>query len=171
MGLGKTIQLIALLLHQRADRPTLLICPTSVVSNWRHELSRFAPHLRVLIHHGTGRTKEGLAEEAMEHDIIISTYALLHRDEAELCSIEWDAVVLDEAQNIKNPSTKHAQAARRLQAQWRAALTGTPVENRLSELWSIFQFLNPATWARPKSSASASLFPSSGCTTRRPRPG
>jgi SNF2 family DNA or RNA helicase len=145
MGLGKTIQLIALLLHRSDEdnRPWLLICPTSVVGNWRHELSRFAPQLRVLVHHGADRTREGLAESAAQHDVVISTYALLYRDETELRAIDWEAVVLDEAQNIKNPSTKHAQAARRLPAQWRAALTGTPIENRLSELWSIFQFLNP----------------------------
>jgi SNF2 family DNA or RNA helicase len=113
------------------------------VGNWRHELSRFAPQLRVLVHHGADRTREGLAESAAQHDVVISTYALLYRDETELRAIDWEAVVLDEAQNIKNPSTKHAQAARRLPAQWRVALTGTPIENRLSELWSIFQFLNP----------------------------
>jgi SNF2 family DNA or RNA helicase len=147
MGLGKTIQVIALLLQHtkpgKSRKPSLLICPTSVVGNWRHELSRFAPGLRVLVHHGAERTREGLADEVAQHDIVISTYALLPRDEAELGAIEWGAVILDEAQNIKNPSTKHAQAARRLRAEWRGALTGTPVENRLSELWSIFQFLNP----------------------------
>ncbi len=150
MGLGKTIQLIALLLHQRQiathpGGPTLLICPTSVVGNWRRELTRFGPDLRVLIHHGAERRRDevAFAAEAAVYDVVISTYALLHRDEAALTAVQWANVVLDEAQNIKNPTTKWAQAARRLTADWRAALTGTPVENRLAELWSLFQFLNP----------------------------
>lgn len=152
MGLGKTIQVIALLLHEReqaadqpgeGQRPALLICPTSVVGNWQRELQRFAPSIRLLVHHGAERKKSTLAQQAAEADIVISSYALLHRDEKHLSTVEWGDVILDEAQNIKNPSTKQAQAARQLPAQWRVALTGTPVENRLSELWSIFQFLNP----------------------------
>jgi SNF2 family DNA or RNA helicase len=97
----------------------------------------------VLVHHGAGRAREVLAAAAAGHDGVISTYALLHRDEAALREVDWGEVVLDEAQNVKNAATKTAQAARRLRARWRAALTGTPVENRVSELWSIFQFLNP----------------------------
>ncbi len=150
MGLGKTPQMIALFLAERERasengerRPALVICPTSVVSNWQHELARFAPDLRVFAYHGAARKKIDLAMQAAQHDVIISSYALLHRDEKPLSQIEWGDVVLDEAQNIKNPSTKQAQAARKLPAQWRVALTGTPVENRLMELWSIFQFLNP----------------------------
>jgi SNF2 family DNA or RNA helicase len=149
MGLGKTIQLIALLLHRPRDEgsrppgPTLLVCPTSVVGNWRRELARFAPDLRVLVHHGADRRSDELAAAAGRHDLVVSTYALLHRDLAALSGVEWAGVVLDEAQNIKNASTSTAQAARRVPARWRAALTGTPVENRLSELWSLFQFLNP----------------------------
>jgi SNF2 family DNA or RNA helicase len=114
-----------------------------VVGNWQRELARFAPDLKVLIHHGAGRVREELAAAAAGHDVVISTYALLHRDEAALREVDWGEVVLDEAQNVKNAATKTAQAARRLRARWRAALTGTPVENRVSELWSIFQFLNP----------------------------
>ena len=95
------------------------------------------------MHHGAARNKSDLSAQAAQHDVVISSYALLHRDEKHLAEIEWGDVILDEAQNIKNPSTKQAQVARKLNAQWRAALTGTPVENRLSELWSIFQFLNP----------------------------
>ncbi len=147
MGLGKTIQVIALLLHERAmgdgKRPALLICPTSVVGNWQRELARFAPDLQVLAYHGAARKLVNLAEQATQHDVVISSYALLHRDEKHLAEVKWGDVILDEAQNIKNPGTKQAQAARKLDAQWRAALTGTPVENRLAELWSIFQFLNP----------------------------
>jgi SNF2 family DNA or RNA helicase len=152
MGLGKTIQIIALLLYARqqakrakvdAPGPVLLVCPTSVVGNWQREVARFAPSLRVLIHHGAGRVREDFAGEAARHDVVISTYALLHRDEEHLGAVNWERVILDEAQNIKNASTKAAQVARRLPGRWRAALTGTPVENRLSELWSIFQFLTP----------------------------
>ena len=147
MGLGKTVQVIALLLHARVAEPTpapaLLICPTSVVGNWQRELRRFAPSLRVLVHHGAEREREDFARVAAEHDVVISTYTLLHRDEAALADVAWSAAVLDEAQNVKNPSTRAAQAARRLRCAWRAALTGTPVENRLGDLWSIFQFLNP----------------------------
>jgi SNF2 family DNA or RNA helicase len=123
--------------------PVLLVCPTSVVGNWQHELDRFSPALRVLVHHGAGRTREDLAGEAQQYDVVLTTYALLPRDEAGLVAVDWEAVVLDEAQNVKNAATKAAQTARQLRARWRAALTGTPVENRLSELWSLFQFLNP----------------------------
>ena len=146
MGLGKTVQLIATLLHRRLQPdtpPSLLVCPTSVVGNWRRELARFAPELRVLVHHGAGRERERFAEEAACHDVVISSYALLPRDQEMFSALTWDALVLDEAQNIKNPATKAAQAARALPARWRVALTGTPVENRLDELWSIFQFINP----------------------------
>jgi SNF2 family DNA or RNA helicase len=147
MGLGKTIQIIALLLHARSTQtnhqPALLICPTSVVGNWQRELARFGPDLRVLIHHGAGRKAIDLGEQAAQHDVVISSYALLHRDEKILTAIDWREVILDEAQNIKNPGAKQAQAARKLKTRWHVALTGTPVENRLTELWSIFQFLNP----------------------------
>ncbi len=149
MGLGKTPTTIALLLHDHAQlgnhKPTLIICPTSVVSNWQRELSRFGPDLRVHVHHGSNRKKSDFASAAQKYDVILSSYALLHRDLNELTQVEWSDVILDEAQNIKNPTTKQAQAARQIgaKAEWRAALTGTPVENRLTEIWSIFQFLNP----------------------------
>ena len=147
MGLGKTIEIIALLLHVRStqtqQQPALLICPTSVVGNWQRELARFGPDLRVLAYHGAARKALDLNEQAADYDVVISSYALLHRDEKILTAIEWREVILDEAQNIKNPGAKQAQAARKLKAGWHVALTGTPVENRLTELWSIFQFLNP----------------------------
>jgi SNF2 family DNA or RNA helicase len=143
MGLGKTAQLIALLL-QRPSRPTLVICPTSVVGNWRHELARFAPGLRVLVHHGAARASgDELALAAAQHDVVLSTYSLLHRDEAFLARVGWEGVVLDEAQNVKNASTRAARAAQAIGAHWRVAMTGTPVENRLADLWSIFQVINP----------------------------
>lgn len=152
MGLGKTIQLIALLLHQAASRPTLLICPTSVVGNWQREVEKFAPHLRVLVHHGSARKRDTeLVAQANAHDVVISSYGLMLRDEAMLAQVQWAQVVLDEAQNIKNPSARQTQAARKLPATQRIALTGTPVENRLSELWSIMEFLNPGYLGSQKS--------------------
>jgi SNF2 family DNA or RNA helicase len=148
MGLGKTIQVLALLLHLEEsgelDRPFLLICPTSVVSNWRKEAERFAPGLKVLIHHGLQRLEgEAFQREASSHHLIVSTYSLVHRDLERLRTVEWAGLVLDEAQNIKNPQAKQTRAVRRLLAPRRIALTGTPVENRLQELWSIMEFLNP----------------------------
>ncbi len=147
MGLGKTIQVLALLLHLEEngelDRPVLLICPTSVVSNWRKEAERFAPTLRVLIHHGQERHEgERFQKETARHHIVVSTYSLVHRDLERLRGVEWAGLVLDEAQNIKNPQAKQTRALRELVAPRRIALTGTPVENRLSELWSIMEFLN-----------------------------
>ncbi|HEY7780952.1 MAG TPA: SNF2-related protein [Ktedonobacterales bacterium] len=151
MGLGKTIELLALLLHQKGagqlTRPVLLVCPTSVVGNWRHESARFAPDLRVLIHHGADRVgraaAESFADEIAGYDLVVTTYSLLPRDEETLAGVDWGGVVLDEAQNIKNAETKQSRVARKLRAPMRAALTGTPVENRLAELWSIMDFLNP----------------------------
>ncbi len=146
MGLGKTIQTLALLLYLRAEglnRPALLVCPTSVVGNWQHEIARFAPSLSVLVHHGLERKHGDFAERARRHDLVLTSYALLHRDARTLAEVQWGEVVLDEAQNIKNPETRQAKAARQLSADHRLALTGTPVENRLGELWSILQFLNP----------------------------
>jgi superfamily II DNA or RNA helicase len=149
MGLGKTIQAIALLLYEREGngstiRPALLICPTSVVGNWKREIYRFAPSLRVMVHHGGDRARgEELTAAAQEHDVVISTYGLARRDVDDLAQVQWSDVILDEAQNIKNPAAKQTQAIRSLPSENRVALTGTPVENRLSELWSIMQFLNP----------------------------
>jgi SNF2 family DNA or RNA helicase len=148
MGLGKTIETLAHLLHLRdtgiAHGPTLLICPTSVVGNWQREAARFAPELRVLVHQGALRGKgAAFAKQAQAYDLVLSSYGLLHRDREHLERVAWDTVVLDEAQNIKNATTKAAQAARALRARHRIALTGTPVENRLTELWSIMEFLNP----------------------------
>ncbi len=148
MGLGKTLQAITFLLHEReslkVSAPALVVCPTSVVGNWRRELHRFAPGLRALVHQGAGRaSKADLKAQAEAHDVVITSYPLLARDRAGLEAIAWSSVILDEAQNIKNAATKQAQAARALNTDYRLALTGTPVENRLSELWSIFHFLNP----------------------------
>jgi SNF2 family DNA or RNA helicase len=145
MGLGKTPQVIALLLSERNRvGPTLVVCPTSVVGNWRHELGRFAPGLNVQVHHGPERASgDELVTAVGSADVVLSTYSLLHRDEEALTRVRWNGLVLDEAQNIKNSSTRAAQAARAINARWRVALTGTPVENRLADLWSIFQVINP----------------------------
>jgi SNF2 family DNA or RNA helicase len=149
MGLGKTLQTITLWLHEREqmkiDTPALLVCPTSVVGNWRHEIRKFAPSLKTTTHHGAGRIQELEAfQQAIKTiDVVITSYALMRRDREMLEQIAWSDVVLDEAQNIKNASTKQAQAARAIPADFKLALTGTPVENRLTELWSILHFLNP----------------------------
>lgn len=158
MGLGKTIQFTAYLLHvqelsQRAQAgeaegaalpPSLLICPTSVIGNWEKELQRFAPSLRVKIHYGPRRAKgEDFAASVSDADLLITSYALAPLDEEELSGITWHALCLDEAQNIKNIYTKQSAAIRRLPALHRIAMTGTPMENRLTELWSIHDFMNP----------------------------
>jgi len=147
MGLGKTVQIIALLNANyeawKADGPTLIICPMSVVGNWVHELNRFAPFLSVTVHHGVGRlSPAAFRQAAAEHDVVVSTYNLLVRDQISFMGLKWAALILDEAQTIKTPATKQASAARALPAKRRFCLTGTPVENRLTELWSIMEFLN-----------------------------
>jgi len=148
MGLGKTIQFMAYLLHVKEcgeqTGPSLLVCPTSVLGNWEKELQRFAPSLRLHIHYGPRRLKGGAFREAAEGaDLVLTSYALAPLDEEELSLVEWDALCLDEAQNIKNVYTKQAKAIRRLGARHRIAMTGTPMENRLTELWSIHDFMNP----------------------------
>ena len=150
MGLGKTIQMIALLQHERATRdpgsiqPTLLVCPMSVAGNWRRELERFAPELTVHVQHGPTRpVGEAFIEQAEKCDVVVTTYSLVSRDRAWIESVEWERVVLDEAQHVKNPPTKQATAIRSLKSRHRVALTGTPVENRLTELWSIMEFCLP----------------------------
>ncbi|MFD0712390.1 DEAD/DEAH box helicase [Paenibacillus sp. GCM10027626] len=148
MGLGKTIQFTAYLQHVfeqgGALGPSLLICPTSVIGNWEKELERFAPAMSVYVHYGPRRLRgEAFAEAAAEADLVITSYALAPLDEEELGTAKWDVVCLDEAQNIKNYYTKQSAAIRTLQANHRIALTGTPMENRLTELWSIYDFINP----------------------------
>ncbi len=148
MGLGKTPQLIAFVLHLKSEemlsKPTLVICPTSVLNNWEREVRKFAPTLSTLIHHGDKRSKgKTFSREIKDKNLVITSYSLAFRDQATFEAIEWQGVVLDEAQNIKNPQAKQSQAVRQLKAGFRIALTGTPVENRLSELWSILEFLNP----------------------------
>ncbi len=152
MGLGKTVQLIALLLLLRdaeKDRvqtgPTLLICPASLVGNWERELARFAPSLRVVRHHGSERHRDAaqLQKLAGPHDVVLTTYSLARRDAEVLARVPWGTVVCDEAQNIKNPGSAQARGVRSLPAHRRVALSGTPVENQLTELWGLLEFLNP----------------------------
>lgn len=147
MGLGKTIQLLALFARDAASGgtgPSLLICPMSLVGNWQREAARFTPGLRVHVHHGAERARgKEFAATVDESDLIVTTYALAARDAADLRRIAWRRVVVDEAQAIKNAATKQATAIRSLPAGTRIAVTGTPVENRLADLWSIFEFANP----------------------------
>ena len=151
MGLGKTIQLICHVLNHVQRYPedrrgTLLICPMSVVGNWKREFARFAPSIRVVVHHGTSRAqdlrelRQKLAEPGT---VVITTYGLITRGSEFLFAHHWAHVVLDEAQAIKNASSKRSMIVRELKADFRVALTGTPIENRLAELWSILDFLNP----------------------------
>src|SRR5450755_1187845 len=150
MGLGKTLEVIAhLLLEQEeagvAPPPTLVIAPTSVLGNWRQEIERFAPQLRTLVHQGSTRLKDkqAFAEACQAHNVILTSFALARLDEKLLQSLKWHRVVVDEAQNIKNPHAAQTRAILKLAAAHRLALTGTPVENRMRDLWSIFNFLNP----------------------------
>ena len=147
MGLGKTVQLLALLLRRAAAGPTLVVAPTSVCSNWVAEARRFAPSLRAIEYMGTDRA--GVLTNVGPGTIIVCSYGLLQQDTDALGGIEWGTVVLDEAQFIKNPESLRAKAAYRLSAGFRVVSTGTPVENHLGDLWSIFHFLNPellGTW-------------------------
>jgi SNF2 family DNA or RNA helicase len=147
MGLGKTVQALALLQRDwdaGNRQPVLLVCPTSVVANWRKEAARFTPTLPVLIHHGVERKRwEAFQREAERHALVICSYALLQRDIDFLRDVAWAGVILDEAQNIKNPETRQSHAARSVRAGYRVALTGTPVENHVGDLWSLMEFLNP----------------------------
>ncbi|WP_139488706.1 DEAD/DEAH box helicase [Brevibacillus dissolubilis] len=144
MGLGKTVQLITLLLAKELNQPALIVCPTSLLGNWQKELNRFAPNLRVMVHHGVQREHgEAFVQLVSEHDVIVSSYSLVGRDEADFNQIHWSYLVLDESQNIKNSNSKQTKSIMGFRATRRIAMTGTPVENRLSELWSLFHFLNP----------------------------
>ncbi|GJM22815.1 MAG: hypothetical protein DHS20C15_27300 [Planctomycetota bacterium] len=146
MGLGKTLQALAwlcwLIAEKPSEGPTLVVCPASVLHNWEREAARFAPHLKVLALSAGGQ-RHAAREQIPEHDLVLTNYALLRRDREELGAIEWRAVILDEAQNVKNPDAAVSRAARGLKAAHRLALTGTPLENRALDLWSIQAFLNP----------------------------
>lgn len=142
MGLGKTLQTIALLLDREADGPSLVVAPASVVPNWRNELARFAPLLNVTILNQAENRIEAV-KEAKSGDVVVATYAMLNIEQEHLASKDWNVVCLDEAHTIKNPNTKMSRAAMSLGAHRKVILTGTPIQNHLSELWNLFQFINP----------------------------
>jgi SNF2 family DNA or RNA helicase len=165
MGMGKSAQVIARLVYEREQSapppskrktkksatpestilPTLLIAPTSVIGNWGKEIEKFAPHLRYMLHHGADRLRDPKAFKSavQDCDVVITSYTLVRMDETMLSAQQWQRIVIDEAQNIKNPKAAQTKAILKLPAASRLALTGTPVENRLLDLWSIFNFLNP----------------------------
>ena len=150
MGLGKTVQAIAMLVSEReqfgrdALGPTLVVCPMSVARQWLHEVERFAPDLRVHLHHGAGRLAgDALLERSRETDLVITSYDIATRDVETLQRVHWDRLLLDEAQDVKNPQTRRARSLRLLRARRRVAMTGTPIENHLGELWAIMDLLNP----------------------------
>ncbi|HVS34311.1 MAG TPA: DEAD/DEAH box helicase [Gemmataceae bacterium] len=170
MGLGKTVQVIALLLALKRERdpgelggvspqravPSLLVVPASLIANWKAEIERFAPSLKIAIAHPseTPAGKEDLSDADMEdRDLVITTYGMLARKER-LRQRQWRLAILDEAQAIKNSGTRQTRAVKELQAAGRIALTGTPVENRLSDLWSLFDFLNPGLLGNAKAYAN-----------------
>jgi superfamily II DNA or RNA helicase len=145
MGLGKTLQTIAHVVTEkeqgRLDRPAMIVTLTSLVGNWRRELERFAPGLTVAVHHGADRhARRG---QLADHDVILTTYPMVARDHEELAALPLHLVVLDEAHAIKNSGSQASEAVRRLDARHRVCLTGTPIENHLGELWSLFDFINP----------------------------
>ncbi|SOB90210.1 SNF2 family DNA or RNA helicase [Ureibacillus xyleni] len=149
MGLGKTVQLISYLLHTveglSEEHPTLIICPTSVLGNWQKELARFAPSLKVYTHYSSSRLKDEDFKNYLENEqpnVVLTTYGTISQDIEFLQNIDWSTVALDEAQNIKNMQTLQSRAIRKLHGKHHIALTGTPIENRLSELWAIFDFIH-----------------------------
>lgn len=140
MGLGKTIQVISLILHLKAENklkgPAIVICPTTLIGNWMKELKMFAPSIKASIYHGQDRQLD------LKSDVIITTFAIMRIDIEDLKKQNWSMVIVDEAQNIKNPDTSQTQAVKMLKSDIKIAMTGTPVENKLTELWSIFDFIN-----------------------------
>jgi SNF2 family DNA or RNA helicase len=147
MGLGKTLQTLAWLAwlrekHGRKAKPALVVCPASVLHNWRRESNRFTPHLQVLVLE-SGAARHNLRKQIPQHDLIVTNYALLRRDLEALQKFDFGAVILDEAQFIKNPTAQVTQSVKQLRGGLRLALTGTPLENRLLDLWSIVDFVQP----------------------------
>jgi superfamily II DNA or RNA helicase len=163
MGVGKTPQMLALLETRRAFRPdippSLVVVPRSLVYNWQQEAAKFTPQLRVLDH--TGADRNANWDRMQDYDLVLSTYGTLRRDAADFRSFEFDYVILDEAQAIKNPNSESAKAARLLNGRHRMVLTGTPIENHLGELWSLVEFLNPGM-------LGAAVFQNSGASLRNP---
>jgi SNF2 family DNA or RNA helicase len=144
MGLGKTPTMLAHIARTAGGGPALVVAPPAVVGNWAAEAARFTPGLRVVVHHGASRASAGeLAAEVAEADVVITTYGTAVRDVEAISSLQWDRLILDEAQAIKNPTNDTTQQLRRIPARVRLALTGTPIENGLGDLWSILDFTNP----------------------------
>jgi len=141
MGLGKTIQALAIILKLAVDGPSLVVAPTSVSTNWQSEVTRFSPTINIKIFSGKDRKKT--IQNLTKFDLLITTYTLLQQESELLSSVKWQAVILDEAQAIKNAATKRSQAAMSLQAKFKLITTGTPIENHLGELWNLFHFINP----------------------------
>lgn len=141
MGLGKTVQVLAFLSRLKLEKPLLIVLPTSLLFNWKKEFQRFLPHLQVLVHQGAERLTS--AEELQKKQVVLTTYALLRIDKTLLAQVEWSFLILDEAQAIKNASTLTFQAACAMKADFKLCITGTPIENRLEELWAHFHFLMP----------------------------
>jgi len=152
MGLGKTVQTLTHLLKEkerkRLNKPCLILAPTSLMSNWRREAEQFTPRLKVLVLQGADRREH--FDKIQDHDLILSTYPLLARDQETLLAHEYYYFILDEAQVIKNPKSKAARAAREVKAEHRLCLTGTPMENHLGELWALFDFLMPGCLGEQK---------------------
>jgi len=141
MGLGKTVQTLAAILHNAPQGPTLVVAPTSVCANWVVEAARFAPTLNLIPFGGVNR--EALVADLGPFDVMVSSYGLLHQESELLTTVDWQTVVLDEAQAIKNAATKRSQAAMGLKARFKVVTTGTPIENHLGEFWTLFNFINP----------------------------
>ena len=141
MGLGKTIQTIAFILAKANEGPVLIVAPTSVCPNWVQEINRFAPTLEPIVFGGIKRLK--ILQSMGPRKVLVTSYGLLQSEAEEFDKIDWRIAVLDEAQAIKNHNTKRSRAAVKLNARFRIVTTGTPMENNLSELWSIFNFINP----------------------------
>lgn len=143
MGLGKTVQTITMLLSRASMGPQLVVVPTSLVLNWRDEMARFAPSLSVLVLNRAGEDREAMVKNAKAYDIVVTTYGLLITEEETLTSRSWTTIVLDEAHTIKNKETKMSKAAMELKSDFRVLLTGTPLQNHVSEMWNLMQFANP----------------------------
>ena len=143
MGLGKTVQTLALLLERAPDGPALVVAPTSVIANWVDEARRFAPTLNVTLYTGAAATRAKLLDTLGPFDMLVTSYGLLQVDADKLAEVEWHSAVLDEAQSIKNPATKRSRATRTLKAGFRLVTTGTPIQNNLVDLYSLFSFINP----------------------------
>lgn len=143
MGLGKTLQTIAFLSSEAGGKPSLVVCPTSLVYNWKEEFDKFSPQMKVLVLSGSKDEREGFIKSIEQADVVITSYPLLRRDIETYESLEFKYCILDEAQQIKNASSQNAQCAKSIKAKNKFALTGTPIENSLSELWSIFDFIMP----------------------------